>query len=110
VLVEAVNATDIQPRMRAVVRQVQYLAASTKLSAKEVTSVANIIPPFIESSLFWTFNGSPPKGTVKPVEYEGFVNVIRAGELMLAGPIYNGQPGVIQVKDLVPASGRISCA
>lgn len=93
--------------MKAVVRQVQDLAASTKLSPKEVTSVANIIPPFVENSVFWTLNGSPPKGTVRPVEYEGFVNVIRGGELVLAGPIYNGQPGVIQVKDLV--ASRTNC-
>lgn len=108
VLTEAVNTADIKIKMQAKVNQVKSLVDSTRLTAREVTSVANIIPAFVESSLFWTFNGSPPAGTVKEVEYEGFVNIIRSGELVLAGPIFKGQAGVIQVKDLVGSRGNCS--
>jgi hypothetical protein len=86
-------------------RRVQREIKSTHLTPREVTSVLNIIPSFIENSLFWTFSSSPAQGTNEPVNYQGFVVAIREGESVLAGPIYNGQPGVIQVKDVVRNRG-----
>jgi hypothetical protein len=77
------------------------------LTPEDVTGALNIIPSFVENSIFWTLPTSPAQETVKPVEYQGFVEVIRAGQEVLTGPINDGQPRVIQVKDVV--SNRSSC-
>jgi hypothetical protein len=75
------------------------------LTSQDVASALNIIPPFVESSLFWTFKTSPAKGTNAPVSYQAFVVTMREGESVLAGPIHNGQPGLMLAKDLVKSRG-----
>lgn len=81
--------------MRQTVRKIRSTIDQTGLTPQEVTSVLNIIPPFIENSIFWTLSSSPAKGRVARVEYQGFVEVIREGEEILVGPINDGQSGVI---------------
>lgn len=71
------------------------------MSAKEVAEALNIIPSFIEDSLFWTFSTSPATGTTAPIQYDAFLVVLRAGEKFLIGPIHDGQRDVSQIKDLV---------
>ena len=71
------------------------------MSAKEVAEALNIIPSFIEDSLFWSFSTSPPTGTSAAIQYDAFLVVLRAGEKFLAGPINHGQCYVTQLKDLV---------
>ena len=74
---------------------------SLDVNARVVTSALNIIPPFIENSLFWTYSTSPAAGTSAPIQYDAFLVVLRGGEKFLAGPINDGQPGITQIKDLV---------
>ena len=71
------------------------------MTPEDVASSLNIIPAFVENSIFWTLPSSPAQGTVAPVKYQGFVEVIREGQDILVGPINDGQHKVIQVKDVV---------
>lgn len=80
----------------------------TDITPLNVARSLNIIPSFIESSIFWALSSSPVRGTVAPVSYQAFLVVIRAGQEVLAGPINDGQPGLIQVKDVV--KDRSSCS
>lgn len=101
VIIDLVDSDEIELVLKATVSRIRRQAKSQNLTPQQVTSVLNIIPPFIENSIFWTLPSSPAQGTTAPVEYQGFVEVIRTGESILAGPIEDGQPRVIQVKDLV---------
>lgn len=74
----------------------------------DVARSLNIIPSFVESSIFWAQTTSPAQGTVEPVHYQAFLVLIRAGQEILAGPINDGQQGIVQVKDVVKE--RSSCA
>jgi hypothetical protein len=49
------------------------------LTPKDVAGVLNIIPPFIENSIFWTLGSSPATETTAPVDYQAFLIVIRGG-------------------------------
>jgi hypothetical protein len=71
------------------------------VTAKEVAEALNIIPSFIENSLFWAFPSSPAAGTSAPIQYDAFLVVLRGGQQFLAGPINDGQQDIVQIKDLV---------
>lgn len=107
VLVDLIEDDEIARAMKIHSARLRKLVAATRLTPRNVTSSLNIIPPFIENSLFWTFSSSPAQGTTAPVAYQGFLVVIRAGQEFLAGPIANGQPNIVQVKDVV--SPRTEC-
>ena len=107
VLVDLIEDDEIARAMKIHSARLRRLVTSTHLTPQNVTSSLNIIPPFIENSIFWTFSSSPAQGTVAPVTYTGFLVVIRAGQEFLAGPIANGQPRIVQVKDVV--SPRTEC-
>jgi hypothetical protein len=101
VILELVDDDYLEYEMAATTKRIERQLKANHLTPADVTTVLNIIPSFIENSLFWTFSSSPATGTNGPVVYEGFIEAIRAGESVLVGPIENGQPGVIQVKDAV---------
>lgn len=107
VLVDLVEEDELEYKFKVLTKKLQRNVAKTGLNPLDVASTLNIIPSFIENSIFWTFSTSPAAGTVAPVAYQGFVVAIRGGEEVLAGPINDGQPGVIQVKDVV--KDRSSC-
>jgi hypothetical protein len=92
---------DIQQSFNKNSKRINRLINKHSLSAKEVAEALNIIPSFIEDSLFWTFSTSPEAGTTAPIQYDAFLVVLRAGEKFLIGPIYHGQRDVTQIKDLV---------
>ncbi len=98
----------LQNTLTKIARELTRKIQRYHLTPKEVTGALNIIPPFIENSIFWTLSAAPAEGTVAPVDYQAFLMVIRGGQEFLAGPINDGQPGVIQVKDVVPT--RTLCA
>jgi hypothetical protein len=101
VILDVIDADGLEPDMIIIRNKIRHSLKINPLTPADVTTVLNIIPSFIENSLFWTFSSSPATGTNGPVVYEGFVEAIRTGESVLVGPIENGQPGVIQVKDVV---------
>lgn len=101
VLIDIVDEEDIERSFRFNSNRITRLIDHNDVTAADVTSALNIIPPFIENSLFWTYSTSPAEGTTAPIQYDAFLVVIRAGQSFLAGPINDGQPGVTQIKDLV---------
>lgn len=101
VLVDMVEDDEIERAMKIHSSKLRRLVTNNHLTPKNVTSSLNIIPPFIENSIFWTLPTSPAQGTTAPIVYTGFLVVIRAGQDFLAGPIANGQPDIVQVKDVV---------
>ena len=101
VLIDLIDDDLIEGKLRVHSSRIRYFIESDDLGAREVTAALNIIPPFIENSIFWTFSTSPATGTSAPIQYDAFLVVLRGGEKFLAGPINDGQPGVTQIKDLV---------
>ncbi len=101
VLVDLVDDDLIERSFKQNSRRIRRLIDNRDVTAKEVTTALNIIPPFIENSIFWTFSTSPAAGTSAPIQYDAFLVVLRGGEKFLAGPINDGQPGITQIKDLV---------
>ncbi len=108
VIIDYVDIEDLEFSLKSAVRRVKREIAKDHTTPQDITSALNILPSFIENSIFWANTTSPVQGTVKSVNYEGFVVAIREGESVLAGPINDGQPGVIQIKDVV--KNRTSCA
>ena len=101
VLVDLIDADEIEHSFHSNSRKINRLINKEDLTAKDVAAALNIIPSFIEDSLFWAFDSSPATGTTAPIQYDGFLEVIRGGEQFLAGPINDGQPGILQIKDVV---------
>ena len=100
-LIDLINDDLIERSFKQNSRRIRRLIDNRDVTAKEVTTALNIIPPFIENSIFWTFSTSPATGTSAPIQYDAFLVVLRGGEKFLAGPINDGQPGITQIKDLV---------
>lgn len=82
---------------------------SNNLNPLDVTRALNIIPSFVENSIFWTYSSPPATGTKAPVTYSAFLMVLRSGQEFLGGPIFDGQQGIIQVKDLLSSANRTQC-
>jgi predicted DNA-binding ArsR family transcriptional regulator len=64
VIIDFVDIEELEPRLKAAVRRVQREIRQDHTTPQDVTSSLNIIPAFIENSLFWTFSTSPAEGTV----------------------------------------------
>ena len=94
--------------MKSTLKKVKDAMVKYCLTPLDIARSLNIIPDFVRSSVFWAIADTPPNvGTTAAVSYEGFLVLIREGQEFMAGPINDGQPGVIQLKDLV--STRTSC-
>ena len=101
VLVDLIDDDRIERSFHMQSSRIKRLIFTENLNAKEVAAALNIVPPFIENSLFWSFSTSPATGTSAPIQYDAFLVVLRAGEKFLAGSINDGQYHIAQIKDLV---------
>ncbi len=64
-----------------------------------MASALNIFPEFLATSIGRTIYGSSGASKLisEGITYEAIIVIINEGQKLLAGPILNGQPGVIQV-------------
>ena len=109
VFVDLVDDEDIEIEAYRQQRRINRLIKKSHLNPLDVTRALNIIPAFVENSVFWTLSSSPAAGATAPVTYSAFLLVLRGGQEFLGGPIFDGQQDIVQVKDLLSSANRTQC-
>lgn len=80
VFVDLVDEEDVEIEAYRQQRRINRLMKNNQLNPLDVTRALNILPAFVENSIFWTFSSSPATGTKAPVPYSAFLLVLRSGQ------------------------------
>jgi hypothetical protein len=98
-IVKLIDKSHLESQLKAIAENVQHLVTKTSLTAQDVASALNIFPELLATSVGRAIYGSngPSKLISEGITYEAIIVAINEGQQFLAGPILNGQPGVIQV-------------